>query len=98
ERKVSDANVVQESQPLANLTHDAVGDYMLPFGQLERFEKRQRVGNRKIDIFRQAAAFHANRPAFRTQTLPLTRGARSQRAIRLQRLLIGPGSILESAP
>ena len=96
ERQIADADVDEEAQPLANLAQHAAGDEMLALGELERFEQRQRVGNRQVDVLGEPPALDAHRAALRPQPLAVARRTRLQRAVRLERFLIGPRALRRS--
>ena len=97
ERQIADADVDEEAQPIANLAQHAAGDELLALGELERFEDRQRLGDRQVDVVGDPAALDAHRAALGPQPLAVARRARPQRAERLERFLIGPGAFLEAA-
>src|SRR4029453_16181705 len=65
---------------------------------LERLEDRQRVGHREIDEIREPPSLDAHGPALGAEAFAVACRARPQRAVRLERLLVGPGALLESAP
>ena len=66
--------------------------------ELERVEHLDRLGDRQVDVLGDRASLDAHRTALRLQPLPLAGGARAQRAVRLELLLLGPGALFVAPP
>src|SRR5688572_21400186 len=93
EREISDADVVEEPQPLTNLTQHAAGNHRLALGELERVEHLDRVADRQIYVVGNAAPLDLHRQALWLQTKTVTGRALTQRAVRLEILLHGPRAL-----
>ena len=98
EREVADADVVQEAQPIADLPQDAAGDQVLAVGQLEALEHVQRFGDRQVHVLGDRPALDPDRAALRLQPRPLAGRARTERAIRLEALLLDPAALFVAPP
>src|SRR3954453_2955527 len=92
--QIPDADVVQEMQPIANLTQNARGDQSLAFGQLLFVKHADRFGHRQVDVLGDRPAFHAYGAALRLQPFTAARRAWTERAIRLEILLLQPRTFL----
>ena len=93
ERQVSDADVIEESQALANLSQHPPGHECFTLAQLKGLEHGQHVADREIDVIRHAATLDLDREALRLQPLAVADGALAKRPIRLEVLLNGPRSL-----
>ena len=69
----------------------------LAIGELEAVEHVDRFGDRQVHVLRDRASLDPDRPALRLQPMALARRAGTQRAIRLEVLLLDPACPLRSA-
>ena len=99
ERQIADADVDQKPQPVANLPQHAAGDQVLALGELQRLERAaatSTIGRRTYSDSRRP--FTRTAPALGLQPIAVARRAGLQRAVALERFLIGPRPFLEPPP
>ena len=92
ECQISDTDIVEEMQPIANFAQDAARDERLAIAQLELVEHADRLRNWQVDVLRDRPALDPDRAALRFQPLAAAGRARTKRAIRLEVLLLEPGA------
>src|SRR5262249_44791376 len=97
QREVADADFVQESQPILDLTEHARSDQRLPLRQGEGAEHLHGLADRQVDVVGNAPALHADGKTLRLQALAAARGALAQRPKRLELLLRCPRSFVVAA-
>ncbi len=85
-------------QTIPNLSKNPARDKGFPIRQLHRVEDANRLGNRKVHVFRYRAPLHADRAALGLQAFAVAGGTGPQRAIRLQVLLLEPGPLVVTPP
>ena len=94
EREVADAHIVQKAQPLLDFLENSLGDDRFAVRELQAVDHVERFGNRQVDVVRDGPALHLHREALLLQALAGARGARTQRAVRLELLLLRPAPIV----
>ena len=98
QRQVSDADVGEKPQPVANLAKHAAGNQLLPLRQLDGRQRLVRLPQRQPGVLGDGVSLHAHRPAPGPETLPVAGGTSLQGTKRLEALLLGPGSRLVASP
>ena len=97
EREIAHADVGQKPQAIADFAHDPSGDEQLALGELDDLEEREHFRDGEADVLGQPAALDAHGAAFGPESRAFAGRARAERAVRLERLLIGPRAGFEPA-
>src|SRR5688500_21748 len=97
QRQVTDADIVQKVDPVADLAEDTVGNERLAIRELEAVEDADRFADREVHVLGNRASLHAYGETLRLEAMPVARRARTQRAVRLQVLLLQPGAFVVAA-
>ena len=98
QRQVAHAHVAQEPHSVPDLAQHAPGQARLALAEPQPLDHRQRLGHRHVHVVRDRASLHLHGAALGTQPPAAARGARPQRAVGLQGLLLRPGPLVVAAP
>src|SRR3954451_22955094 len=96
--QITDTDVVEEMQPIADLSQNPRRDQRFTIGQLLFVEYPHGFGDGQVHVLRNRPSFHAHRTALSLQPFSTARGAWTQRPVRLEVLLLEPGPLVVPAP
>src|SRR3954462_3829869 len=94
--QITDTDVVEEMQPIADLSQNPRRDQRFTIGQLLFVEYPHGFGDGQVHVLRNRPSFHAHRTALSLQPFSTAGWTRTQRPVRLEVLLLEPGAFLVS--